>query len=134
MNWLLTLSAIFILLSPPQPSYEKTCSPNGDVAYVEFTNKTTFDDLVSIKAEFAKKGIELAYLLIEFDENKTHKVNGESHYALTALSFNVSCSDGSSGSGKCLNFMDGDVLSFLHDTRKGAPDNIKIELRDETPR
>jgi len=81
-----------------------------DNIYVEFTNKTTFDELIQTRTQLADKGITLNYRLIEFDAYKK----------LKALIIEVDCNDGFSGTGTSLQLYNQDKITFKRDYTKDA--------------
>jgi len=81
-----------------------------DVIYVEFTNESSFNDLVKIKDSMAEKGITLSYKIIEFDEYNN----------LKAISIEVDCNDGFKGSAATKRLNNFQKISFTRDYRDGA--------------
>lgn len=91
-----------------------------DVVYVEFTNRTTFADLLRIQSELKEKDITLEYLMIEFDEQNKYVAAGVTYINLSALRFKVNCNDGFEGSGTTRFLQNDHKISITRDYREGA--------------
>lgn len=77
--------------------------------YVEFTNQTTFDELITIRAQLAEKGVTLEYQMIEFDTYKN----------LKALSIDAKCNDGFSGTAHSTDLVNGGKITFSRNSKTG---------------
>ena len=99
-------------------SFQNSVDP--ELVFVEFTNRTTFKNLVDIQSEMAEKGITLEYMLIEFDEENTYVVDEVEYYQLKNLSIKVDCNDGFSGTGNAFLIPDKSRLAFMRDYRENA--------------
>ncbi|MEO6131955.1 MAG: hypothetical protein ABIQ02_08900 [Saprospiraceae bacterium] len=77
--------------------------------YVEFTNQTTFDELITIRAQLVEKGVSLEYQMIEFDSTKK----------LKALSIDAKCDDGFSGTAHSTELLNGGKITFSRNSKTG---------------
>ena len=120
---------LFSTSSAPKSALEASEVGAADYVYVEFTSRTTFEDLVLAKAQLAEKKITLDYLIIEFDGHDIYNVDDVKCNNLKRLSFTVNCHDGYAGSGMSSLLLDGDRLAIVRDYRHGTkvPFGINVD-------
>lgn len=109
---MLLASVLFICASSFTPA-TSVLPPTKDTTSkieVRFNHQLRFNDLAQIKSTMAKKGLNLEYKYLKFDEEGK----------LVAISFSVDCNNGMRGSAENDQVLDNSTIGFYRDYNKGA--------------